>query len=278
MTPAVREVFGGLFVALLVASVIGWWLSQRHASAASENLNARIRAWWVMILVGGLTLALGRYAVLVVCGLLSWFAWREFDSVGGRLYWLVPAQYLAQALAMFTGSQWAAVLLLPLCCLVISGWEQRIGLLLCVYGLSWIPALGRAEWILYVVLVVQASDVLQYLWGRAIGRHAVAPRISPSKTVEGLVGGIVSATAIGTFLYYLTPFPPAGAMLAALSMTSAGFLGGLQFSAVKRQRGIKDWGTAITGHGGVLDRVDSLCLSAPLFYLMVRLFAPAGIP
>jgi phosphatidate cytidylyltransferase len=149
-----------------------------------------------------------------------------------------------------------------------------LGLLLCVYGLSFIPALDQAEWMLYLVLVVQASDVLQYLWGRWIGRHPVAPRISPSKTIEGLAGGLASATALGTWLHFLTPFGALSALPVALLITTTGFASGLLLSAIKRRRQIKDWGTAIAGHGGILDRVDSLCLSAPVFFWLMKIYKP----
>ncbi len=267
MTPEVQAIFGALFAVLVLASAVGWWLRRRHSSRTIDNLNARIRAWWVMIVVGGFALALGHYAIVALFALLSWFALREFASSDAPLLYFaaVPVQYLAVAL----GWQWVALLLIPLAGFIF-GTQRWLGLLLCVYGLSFIPALGRADWILYLVLVVQASDVLQYLWGRMIGRHAVAPRLSPSKTVEGLVGGVASATALGTWLHYLTPLGPWGAAWVALLVTCVGFSSGLLLSAIKRQRQIKDWGTAIAGHGGVLDRVDSLCLSAPAFYLIAR--------
>lgn len=268
MTREVQSIFAGLFAVLVLASAVGWCLGRRP-SRAIENLNARIRAWWVMIVVGALALALGHYALVVLFALLSWFALREFASTDAPLWYFaaVPVQYLAVAF----GWQWVALLAIPLAGFAF-GRERWLGLLLCVYGLSFVPALGRAEWILYLVLVVQASDVLQYLWGRTIGRHPIAPRISPSKTVEGLVGGVATATALGTWLHHLTPFGPLGAMWVALLVTCVGFSSGLLLSAIKRQRQIKDWGTAIAGHGGVLDRVDSLCLSAPIFYLIARAF------
>lgn len=273
MTQEVQTIFGGLFAVLVLASALGWWLHRHRPSPATANLNSRIRAWWVMIAVGGLALVLGRYALFGLFAGLSWFALREFaasDPAGRPGAWYfaaVPAQFAA----VIWDWQWVALLLIPLAGFALPR-QRWLGLLLCVYGLSFVAALGQVELVLYLVLVVQASDVLQYLWGRAIGRHAIAPRISPSKTVEGLVGGVASATALGTWLHYLTPFGPLGAMSLSLLITSAGFLSGLLLSALKRQRKIKDWGTVITGHGGVLDRVDSLCLAAPVFYWMVKAF------
>ena len=122
----------------------------------------------------------------------------------------------------------------------------------------------------FFVLVVQASDVLQYVWGKLLGRHKIAPRLSPSKTVEGFAGGVVSATALGAALWWLTPFPPFHAALMALAITLMGFCGGLVMSAIKRDRGVKDWGWMISGHGGMLDRLDSVIFAAPVFFHLTR--------
>jgi phosphatidate cytidylyltransferase len=267
MTTEVRAVFAALFAVLAVASAAGWCLALARPSPAVDNLNARLRAWWVMIVIGALVLWMGRLAIVMLFGALAWWALSEFTP-RGWFFVLVPCQFALVALEWFG----LAAALIPAACLFLRNNEQRLGLLLCAYALSWIPALAGETWGLYFVLVVQASDVLQYLWGRAIGRHKVAPRLSPSKTVEGLIGGVLSATALGTFLHFLTPFSPARAAMVAFVITTAGFFSGLLFSKLKRERGIKDWGSAIAGHGGVLDRVDSLCLSAPLFYLATRLF------
>jgi phosphatidate cytidylyltransferase len=124
--------------------------------------------------------------------------------------------------------------------------------------------------LVYLVLVVQSSDVFQYVWGKLAGRRKIAPDVSPSKTVEGFVGGIATATLLGMALWWITPFSPLQAAAISLALTLMGFFGGLVMSAIKRDRGIKDWGTAIQGHGGVLDRLDSVCFSAPIFFHVVR--------
>jgi phosphatidate cytidylyltransferase len=149
-----------------------------------------------------------------------------------------------------------------------------------VFSVSHIPALltlpisgypGRNAYLLvFLLLVVQSSDVLQYLWGKLVGRHAIAPKLSPAKTVEGTVGGIVTASALGAGLASMTPFTVPEAALISLWITLLGFLGGLAMSAIKRSRGIKDWSSLIPGHGGMLDRLDSLCLSAPAFFYLLR--------
>ena len=124
--------------------------------------------------------------------------------------------------------------------------------------------------IAFLVLVVQSSDVLQYIWGKLIGRRQVAPVVSPSKTWEGLLGGVATATALGAALYWITPFNPWQAALMALAINTMGFFGGLAMSAIKRDRGVKDWGQMIEGHGGMLDRLDSVVFAAPVFFHLTR--------
>ena len=120
--------------------------------------------------------------------------------------------------------------------------------------------------------MVQASDVLQYIWGKTLGKHKIAPAVSPNKTWEGFLGGVATATLLGTALWWATPFTPWQAAGMSLAITLMGFAGGLVMSAIKRDRGVKDYGTLIKGHGGVMDRIDSLCFSAPVFFHLTRYF------
>jgi len=127
----------------------------------------------------------------------------------------------------------------------------------------------------FLLIVTQSSDVLQYIFGKLIGRQKIAPVLSPSKTVEGFICGIAGATALGALLWRITPFKPIEAAAMALIVSVIGFLGGLVMSAIKRDRGVKDWGHVIQGHGGMLDRLDSLCFSAPIFFHLTRYFFAA---
>jgi phosphatidate cytidylyltransferase len=162
------------------------------------------------------------------------------------------------------------------------------GLLICVYCLAYAPALltlplppprdlldinpataasiAGLRLLFFFVLMVQMSDVLQYAWAQLPSKHVIVPTINPNKTWEGLLGGTVSAALLGMTLWWATPFPYwlAAAMSAVISL--AGFAGSLTMSAVKRDRGVKDYGTLVEGHGGVLDRIDSLCFAAPVFF------------
>jgi len=124
----------------------------------------------------------------------------------------------------------------------------------------------------FLITVVQLSDVLQYTVGKVFGRTKIAPHISPSKTVEGFVGGGLLAVLVGTGLRWITPFSSLQAAGMAAAIVLAGFFGGLVLSAVKRSLGAKDWGVMIEGHGGALDRMDSVTFAAPIFYHLVNYF------
>lgn len=299
----------GVLGILLVASVIGWVLEMKVKSPKGRetvaNMNARIKAWWVMCGVFAAANAGGFMATVFLFGILSFLALREFVTltptrrgdhkallfvfflVTPLQYWLVATKWYG----MFT-------LLVPVYAFLFiptvnalqgdarSFLERTAKLqwasMVCVYCLSHAPALlmleipgyegENAKLLLFLVIVVQLSDVLQYVWGKTTGKRKISPLISPNKTVEGFVGGVASATIVGVLLYWATPFNPFQAWLIALGIALAGFAGGLTMSAIKRDRGVKDYGTIIEGHGGVLDRIDSICFSAPLFFHVVRYF------
>ncbi len=231
MTPQRQtlDLFIGIGLVLVVASFAGVLLKRYVARNAPnsviDNLNARIKAWWVMVLVIGLAFVFGRAGVMLLFFFASFAALREFITLtytrradhyalATSFYLVLPLQYL------LVWTEWYglysifipvyAFLLLPILA-VLAGDTTRFlertakvqwGLMICVFCLSHVPALlnlripGYADrnalLIVFLVLVVQSSDVLQYVWGKLFGRHKVAPAISPSKTVEGLLGGVLS--------------------------------------------------------------------------------------
>ena len=129
-----------------------------------------------------------------------------------------------------------------------------------------------AREIAFLIFVVELSDVLQYVFGKLFGKHPISPNLSPSKTIEGFIGGVFSASLVGACLWWITPFSFIQAGLISLMITLLGFLGGLVMSAIKRDKGVKDWGKLIDGHGGMLDRLDSVCFAAPIFFHIVRYY------
>lgn len=300
---------GGVLTLLLVATVVGSVLRARatadSARAVVENLNSRIRAWWVMVAIFAVAFLAGPIATLVLFGCMSFFALREFVTLTPTK----PADHVPLFLSFFVliplqygliGYRWYGLfaILIPVYAFLVlpavsalAGDPDRYlernakiqwAIMVTVYCVSHTPALlllsiegyegQNALLIFFLLLVTQMSDVLQYVFGKLMGRTRLAPAISPSKTVEGLVGGGLAATAVGGAMYWITPFSLLQALAMSFVIVVMGFLGGVTLSAVKRSLGVKDWGAMIEGHGGMLDRVDSLSFAAPIFFHLTRYF------
>jgi phosphatidate cytidylyltransferase len=309
MSQTMIALFGGVTGLLVVASLIGFVLSRRvtgeSGRATVDNLNARIKAWWMMIAVFAVAFALGPIVTIVLFALTSFYALREFLSltptraedhraVAVSFYLFIPLQYWLVATGWHTLFTilipvWA-FLLLPILAVVKGETTDFLAraariqwaLMLTVFCISHAPALlfleipgyegQNFQLLFFLVAIVQLSDVLQYVCGKLFGRHKVAPRVSPAKTWEGLIGGGLWAVAVGALLWWITPFTPMQAAGMALAIVLAGFAGGLVLSAVKRSLGAKDWGTMIEGHGGALDRMDSVSFAAPVFFHLTNYF------
>jgi phosphatidate cytidylyltransferase len=298
--------FLGIGGVLAVASAAGYLLARREGgNPVVENLNQRISSWWAMVALIGIAFLFGKIGVIVLFAFASFTALREFitltETRRGDHYALVAAFFVVLPIQYWLiADEWYglysifipvyAFLFLPIVAALrgdTSRFMERIAvaqwaLMIAVFCVSHVPALITLEipgyqgrnllLIAFLVIVVQSSDVLQYVWGKLYGRHKVAPQLSPSKTWEGLVGGIASATLVGAALYWITPFTVWQAALMSLIICLMGFFGGLVMSAIKRDRGVKDWGHMIEGHGGMLDRLDSVIFAAPVFFHLVRYY------
>jgi phosphatidate cytidylyltransferase len=308
-TEQTLAVFVAVVTVLTIASVVGYVLQRRFAADAPNptiaNLNSRIRAWWGMVALFGLAFAFGKAGVIVLFALASLAALREFitltptrrgDHVALAVAFFVvlPLQYYLVWIDWYGMYSvfipvYVFLLLATMAALrqdttnfMARVAETQWGLMIAVFALSHVPALlflkipgyeGRNLLLIaFLAIVVQSSDVLQYIWGKLFGRHKIAPQLSPSKTVEGFAGGVASATALGALLWWITPFSPLQAGAMAFLINLMGFFGGLVMSAIKRDRGVKDWGWMIEGHGGVLDRLDSVIFAAPVFFHVTRYF------
>jgi phosphatidate cytidylyltransferase len=136
---------------------------------------------------------------------------------------------------------------------------------------------SRAGLLFYFILVVQLGDSFQYIWGRVLGNRVIAPEINASRTWEGLLGGMATTTLFGMLLCWVTPFRIWEAACMSLVTAVMGFAGSMTLSAIKRDRGVRDTGTLVQGHAGVLDRIDSICFSAPVFFHLTRFFFSSSI-
>lgn len=302
--PAVVQALAGIFGLLVVASALVALLGPRLAPAARAELVARIQSWWLMFGIFAVAMALSRNVSLVFFGFVSFMALKEYFSlvptrrVDRRvLFWAyltIPAQYV------LVGMEWYgmfiilipvyAFLLLPMR-MVLAGETRHFlraagtmhwGLMAMVFSISHVayllvlpeainPGAGGAGLVLFLVFLTQFNDVAQYCWGKLLGRHKALPTVSPGKTVEGVIGGLATTTALAWLLSgWLTPLSTGQALAAGALIAMAGFIGDVTISALKRDLGVKDSGSLLPGHGGILDRIDSLIYTAPLFFHFIH--------
>jgi phosphatidate cytidylyltransferase len=308
MTPEFLPLIALLIAILGAASTISGiltWRAEGAANATLINLSDRISAWWVMVAILAIAFVFGMSGLVVLFAMISFFSLREFVTLAhtrrsdhwvllGMFAFVIPFQY------WLVWSNWYGLftIFIPVYCFLVMpaltalrGDTERFlervagqqwAVMISIYCMSHIPAMlsldipgyeGRGGLLVaFLIIVVQGSDVLQYIFGKLFGRHKLSPRVSPSKTWEGLIGGMASASLLGAALYWLTPFPPLWAGVIALLACLMGFLGGLVLSAIKRDQGVKDWGSLIEGHGGMLDRADSLVFAAPIVFHIIRYF------
>ncbi len=307
----------GVLGLLAIATGIGQFLA-RHPDrgldpAAVNTFNLRLRGWWIMCTVLAAAFWLGTTATVVLFGLVSFWALREFITLTPTrkgdhraLFWVfflfTPLHYVLVGLNrydVFSVFLPVYATLFVLARVAFAGDYKRFlertakiqaGLVVCVYCLSFAPALlqipikgatvgGNFRLLFFLILLVQFADCMQYVWSRMLGRRLVAAAVSSNRTWEGLLGSATSTALLAAVLWWAAPpFEPWQAALAGFVVALMGFAGGMTMSAIKRDRGVKDYGTLVVGHGGVLDRIDSICFAAPVFYHLTQLFAGAGSP
>lgn len=340
-------VLGLLMIANLAVLILKRQPEGNINAAMLRRFDLRLRAWWMMcvILIAGFLL---RYVgTVVLFWAVSFWALREFVTMTPTrrgdhraLFWVffifTPLQYVLVGMGHEYYGLYSIVipvygsLFIP-ARIAMSGDHKRflersakisVGLLICVYALSYAPALldlelvtwkpaptsgvlsteegvgspplipieevgsqdssigekqrpwngSNAGLLFFLVLIVQLSDVFQYVWGRLLGHRVIAPEINASRTWEGFFGGVATTTIVGTLLWWATPFRLWEAACMSLIIAVMAFAGGMTLSAVKRDRGVADTGTLVQGHAGVLDRIDSLCFAAPVFFHLTRYY------
>lgn len=297
-----------LFVASLIVAV----MRHRHPERDFSELQARVQSWWWMVGILLAVLLVNHKVALVFFALLSFWALKEyltllktrpadhralvlaFLALPVQFYWIGIGWYgmfiIFVPVYVFLCLPVALVLAKETAGFVTSVSQIQWGLMMFVFGLSHLgylltmpacyrwgagatPGLSDGRTLLiFLLFVVELSDVLQYVWGKTLGRRKIIPTVSPNKTWEGLLGGISSVILLSLGVRFLTPFSLAETALVTLMVTLAGFGGGAVMSAIKRDLGVKDFGSLIPGHGGVIDRLDSLCFAAPIFFHYVRYF------
>jgi phosphatidate cytidylyltransferase len=310
-------VMAGIFLALLVGTILR--LGHRHAlpAATARSLVRRLRTWWVIAIVLALAILLGRPATVALVCVVSLLALHEYLALVPdgercrRLRWWVYGAAVLQYLWVYLQLFELFIIFVPVLMFLLltvrtvmtrrpDGFVHVVGTLqwgtmMLVFCLSHVafllsldparnPAGGAIGWFLYLVILTEFNDIAQALWGRAFGRRKIIPEVSPGKSWEGLIGAVVCTVILAVLLApVLTPlgetptrfaidgavgssFLSPWAVIAGLVLAISGFYGDIAFSAVKRDAHVKDSGTLLPGQGGILDRIDSLTFTAPLFF------------
>lgn len=296
-----------LIVGLLTAASIGLFIAGKISPKANlGELKARTKSWWMMSAIFIAAIFISYKVSYFFLAFLSFAAFRELYSVLGfrdsdrrAIFWAIlaiPIQYYLAYIAWY-GAFIAFIpvgmfLLIPLQMVLkgeVKGITKSMALLqwilmLSVFGISHLAYLlslpdlpgfsaGGRGLLMFLIFLTEINDVMQFVWGKLFGKHKIVPKISPNKTWEGFIGGIISTTIIGYFLGFLTPLTTPQVLLVSFLVALAGFAGDIVVSAIKRDKGIKDMGDTIPGHGGIFDRIDSLSYTAPVFFHLVYFFA-----
>ncbi|MBR0239212.1 MAG: phosphatidate cytidylyltransferase [Thermoguttaceae bacterium] len=269
-----------------------------------EPFFSRLRFWWTLFAVLTVSLLLkplcGHTITIGLFAILSFWGMREFLTLTPTR----PADHITMFLVLFLCTivqyflvAWNiyelysifiptyAFLLVP-ACMTLSGDSTHfleraakinMGMLICIYSLSFAPALlsipidpstksSNLGLLIFFVIIAQISDVLQYVMSLFPIRNYVSHEINSTKTWEGVIGSTLIVMIIGAGLSWTTPFSYLTAALVSMAISFMGAAGSMTLSAVKRDRGVRDYGTLVEGHSGILDRIDSLCFAAPIYF------------
>lgn len=308
--PLVVTTLGAVLGLLATVSLVVWLLRRRLPSALLLDLKNRLIGWWIMISIFAVALLASRRATIVFLGLVSFLAFKEYLALiavrrADRrvLFWAylaIPVQYLLiergwyGLFVLFVPVY--VFLLLPIRMVLIGetgGYVRAIAtiqwglmtMVFCLGHIAWLLVMPGAEqaatgllhatsgpaMVLFLIGLTQLNDVMQYVWGKSLGRRKVVPTVSPNKTWGGVLGGVATTTLLAWWAGpHFSPLTPKQSLLAGLIIGIGGFFGDCAMAALKRDIGVKDASDMIPGHGGVIDRVNSLIYTAPLFTHFVR--------
>ncbi|MCX7396682.1 MAG: phosphatidate cytidylyltransferase [Planctomycetales bacterium] len=282
------------------------------ATSILESRLSSLRTWWILFGSGTIAVMSGRIGTAMLLATAGALALREFVGLVGwsnvgrptaiLVFAFVPLYYIVA----IAGQHELVRQLAPAAFFVALGglrsWLGLIegyirttaavfwGLMLFVYGLSHAyfllelpstvdPPVGHCGHFLFLILLTETNDIMQALVGRRFGKHKITPRISPNKSLEGLLGGMLITTLLAVLtastltIWSVGRSPGQSLMISALAgllISLLGFLGDINMSGIKRDVGVKDGSTLLPGHGGMIDRIDSLTFTAPVFYYFVR--------
>jgi phosphatidate cytidylyltransferase len=300
LTFNVKCVILGIYAFMILFRLVIFGLRFIQKEKDFSNITKRINSFWVILLLFTLAILVNKLTSFLLVGIISFLALREYLSLiptrgADRrvLFWVylsIPIQLL------FLYTNWLVMfylfiplymfLVIPLRMVTIGETEGFLraagtihwGLMATVYSLGYLaaflilplkgnPQAGGIGLFICILVLTVINDFSQMLIGKTFGKHKIIPKVSPNKTWEGFLGGLVTTTFWMAILApVLTPLNWYEAIAAGLLISASGFVGDVTMSALKRDIGVKDSGTMLPGHGGILDRLDSLIFTAPLFF------------
>jgi phosphatidate cytidylyltransferase len=313
LNPHLLWAVAAMFVALTGGTLVRIVALRGAVSDLAASRLGSLRTWWILACLLSVAVICGERGVLVLLAVASALSLQEFVrligwDVAGRptviaVFAVLPVYYLL-ALAGWLDllRQTAPVVFLVSlggmrACLGNTQAYVRTtvamfwGLMLIVYCLSHAamsleistvaqPLTGRVGWFLFLILLTETNDIMQAITGRRCGKTKITPRVSPNKSLQGLLGGMTSTVALAVisapWLTSLTLGRSVGmglclSVAAGLLISVFGFLGDINMSSVKRDVGVKDASQLLPGQGGMIDRINSLTFTAPMFYYFVRM-------
>lgn len=304
LTPLVLYVLGAIYGLITFLSIVFYCLKTlKGESKLLKELIERTNSWWIMILIFTFVVFINREVATIGIALLSLIAFRELSSnlnlrASDRrallwCYLAIPFQFMAAYTQYFV----FFVIFIPIIMYIfltfrtvakgnIDNITRSFGtihwsIMLTVFSFSHLvyilsfpakgnfPA-GNGGMILFLVLITELNDIFQFTSGKLFGKTKIIPSVSPNKTVEGFLGGLILTTITGYFLNFLLPINTDKTIILTILLCIVGFGGDITLSAVKREHKIKDMGTSIPGHGGMMDRLDSLAFTSITFFYLIR--------
>lgn len=290
-----------LILFLLVFFTILFFIAYKVKKTESiYSILVRIKSWWIIFFLCLVFLGISKVITTIGLCFLSFIAFRELVSLLNfspnpkmrrSLFWAymaIPIQFYLT----YKGDYYLFSIFIPVFMFlflpfrtILSGVYENVTssnarthwvLMLTGFNLSHLAFImtlpeksnfssGNACMVIYLLFLTQFNDVQQFLWGKAFGKRKIAPVISPNKTIAGFVGGFIGTIVLAYLLRYLTPLTEIQSAIMGAVIAFSGFIGDLNISSIKRDIGVKDTGAFIPGHGGIMDRLDSLCFTAPTF-------------
>jgi len=298
ITNNVKIILAGLYIFLF--ALMGIFKIMQLMKKNVENWLIRTRSFIFITIIFTVAVCSSVIGAYLLIGLMSYLALKEFLSLTPTrktdrkvllwAYWSIPIQfyiiYIHWATLFYLFIPLYVFLLISMRMVMVGNTEGFLkslatiqwGLMTSVYALGYLalilaipfkynPVGGSVGLLFFILLITVANDFMQMFCGKAFGKHKIIPKVSPNKTWEGFIGGVVATTILSTVIApLLTPFSIPQAAFAGFVLAIAGFFGDVTMSAVKRDMGVKDTSSLIPGHGGILDRFDSLIFTAPLYF------------